>query len=225
MSTATIVSLLPYSSKHTFPNCVPQEFIIPAAKSEKEPGLLLVPDVKFTIYIDSDRPPLPQITPAIKAAQSVCHDLKTSQFLVELGVQEPGLFAVEGDYTNRVDKLFTEHKDAVEAAKEMQAKWFKATVSYADDLWQRTRRRSAISDRMVDAAKFLGLQREWIIDREIEAAATKCPVCFNLVNPMAVVCGFCRAVLRADALEGITFLDDKKAPVAKPAVPATPVKS
>jgi hypothetical protein len=98
---ATIVSLLPYETRHTFPNCVPQEFIIPAAKSEKEPGMLAIPDVKFSVYIDSERPPIPQSRLAYDAALSVCHDVKNAQFLVELGIQEPGLFAVEGDWTER----------------------------------------------------------------------------------------------------------------------------
>lgn len=206
---ATVVSIAPFKVSRSFPGCVPENFTVPAAEKGGI-AILVVPDVRFSIYVDSDRPPVIQIQPAIKAAESVCHDFKMGQFLVSMGVEEPGLFAVDGDYSGKEKQIPTLLKAELEQATRAQTAWFKAHTNYADDLWQRYRRRSMISDLQVKAAEWLGLQREWIIDREIEAAAIKCPVCFNIVNPQAIVCGFCRAILRADAVKDIKFLDDVK---------------
>jgi len=217
---ATIVSLVPFPVSRSFPGCVPESFTVPASLDKETPAIFIMPDVKFSIYVDSDRPPIKQTADALQAANSLCHDFKMGQFLVDLGTCEPGLFAVEGEHD--VESIRKNFPGELARAYRNQTEWFKKNVSHADDLWQRFRRRSMISNLCVDAARWLGLNREWIIDNEIDAAAIKCPVCFSTVNANAAVCGSCRAILRPEALENIQFLGQSGPTATPPATGPTP---
>lgn len=193
---ATVISLVPFAIEETKPGMTPSRFYIDPAPRDGF-TCLKVTKCSHGVYLDEFRPVLVVPTAPEEVAQALCYDYKKGQLGIELTVAEPGLFWVPGDYAG------AEHHKALEAqyaaelreARALQVNWFKRLVELADDMWSKFHRRSMISEMQRIAASILKLEREWLIDVEIAASLSECPVCYEKVHPRAIVCRSCNAIL------------------------------
>jgi len=196
---ATVVSLVPFLIDESKPGMTPSRFYIePAPK-----GLfsaLLVTGCRHGVYLDEFRPVLVVPTSPEEVAEAICYDYKRGQLGLVVGEAEPGLFWVPGDFQH-VDKhkeLVARHQAEFRDAHAKQINWFKSCVALADDVWSKFKQRSMVSKMQKIAAMELKLEREWLIDAEVTASMSECPVCFGKVHPKALVCRSCNAILNEE---------------------------
>jgi hypothetical protein len=193
---ATVVSMVPFPIDEFKPGMSPSRFYIDPAPRD---GFVCLKITKCThgVYLDEHRPTLIVPTAPEEVAQSVCYDYKKGQLGIELSVAEPGLFWVYGDYAAKEHHKTLEAEFAAEfrEARALQIMWFKRLIELADDMWSKFHRRATISEMQRIAASVLKLEREWLIDVEVAASLSECPVCFEKVHPRAIVCRGCQAIL------------------------------
>lgn len=195
LACATIVSLLPHDLLEVKPELHPADYFIPKG-TIKKPGLLIVSDdVHYLVNPDilSEDKNIQFIkvnVKAIECAQSVINDYVVALIGVEPNAT-PGLFAVKGDFTdpNVVLERFT--KEVVQY-QQAQGRWFANLIAIADDTYSKTKSPQGISDLQRNAAKWLGLERDWLYEAK---QPTKCPYCANGILPDAIVCSTCNHVL------------------------------
>jgi hypothetical protein len=198
---STVISLLPVPLDETKPGLIPSQFIIPAVHDPmRELATLTVLRARFPVYLDENRPALVVPCPSDILAESICQDYKSSVSHYNPGVSEPGLFWVRGDFTeDQIKELFITE---LNTARRLQIEWFKALVSEADDDWEKTHLRKAISSVQRLACKALGLERDWNLDAAVEdvmkVTVKPCTFCRSEIHVEAIVCPFCRAILDKD---------------------------
>lgn len=213
---ATVISLVPFPINEFKPGMVPGNFAIEAAP-EGGFSTLLVKKCKHGVYLDENRPTLIVPTAPEEVAESICFDYKKGQMGLQMGVAEPGLFWVPGDYTTEegLKTVKAVHaKDFLEAMKKQMA-WFKALVSQADDAWGKFKMRAMISEPQKIAAQRLKLNREWLLEGEVEAALSECPACFEKVHPRAIICRACNAILNQKEYDKLKFASRETATATK----------
>lgn len=213
---ATIVSLVPFPIKEFKPGMQPGNFNLEPAPDGGF-TVLLVKKCKHGVYLDENRPVLVVPTAPEEVAQAVCFDYKKGQLGVQFDVAEPGLFWVPGDYTDpkMLPALKAEFAAEFREAEKKQIEWFKALVAQADDSWAKYRMRGIISILQRVAAQRLKLNREWLLEGEVEAALSECPVCYEKVNPRAILCRSCNAVLNQKEYDKIHFAKGSAATATK----------
>lgn len=203
-SKATIVSVCNFEINEKKTGLMPQEYSIPAA-GFGDISILPVDDAFFFVYIDEARGYLRSVTPSFRLAHSIIEDYVNGQ-LCRAEDAEPGLFCVKGEFTKEeIKNRF--HAEITEARKKHK-KWCEMLVAIGDDFWNSVQKRSSISQRSRDAANFLKIDRPWL---NVAPAAPveevvqykDCPVCFEKVNPKAIVCRSCKTVLDKEAYEKI----------------------
>lgn len=188
----TLVSLLPYQPppEHK-PHILPSTFVIPAADPEWGFGILHVGEgVHFIPDVFNDKNNHRILTPPYEMARSIIEDFSSAQLGIEDGAA-PGLFFVEGGLTPAEVKRTCGEQLA--AAKLKQENWFKGLVVMADVDWVRNKNAMAVSDLQRNAAKALGLKREWLDITTIETAI--CPFCKVSVQPDAIKCHSCHEIV------------------------------
>lgn len=205
---ATVISLVPFPIDEFKPGMSPDEFHLDAAP-EGGFTMLLVKKCKHGVYLDENRPTLIVPTAPEEVAQAICFDYQKGMMGVRLGEVEPGLFWVPGDYTTEEGRKTVKAVFAAEfrEAERKQHEWFKALVSQADDAWSKFHMRSMISNLQRVAAQRLKLNREWLLEGEVEKALSECPVCFEKVHPKAIICRSCNAVLNQKEYDKIKFAE------------------
>ncbi|MFS2140709.1 hypothetical protein, partial [Duganella sp. Dugasp56] len=91
-------------------------------------------------------------------------------------------FWVEGKFTK--DEIKEYFPDLLEEYAEKQRQWFHNLVTMANNDWQKNRHMLAVSDLQRKAAKWLGVQAEWVEIRMQET--NQCPFCTAQIPPTAV---------------------------------------
>lgn len=213
LMTATVVSLVPYAIEERKPGLIPGSFQIPAAK-DGEPQFLYVKESKFDVYAGDNRSIRVSVQP-YEVARSIVDDHIDGSLLVTKGVAEPALFWVVGEVKNR-QHLVTNFREEVHAAAVRQQTWFRVLVEKADDDWQRYRQHKMVSDLHKHAARALKLDREWLLQEEIDRQLSECPACFVKVNPKAAFCFNCKTILNVEAAAKFTQVGQTIAPPTAP---------
>lgn len=213
-SHATVISVCNFPITERKIGLNPSDYFIPKA----EFGDIAIADVKdahFFVYIDESRGSMRSITPAYRLAISIVDDFVQSQ----LGIDEnskPGIFCVEGAYGK--DELRKQFDAEITLARQVHKSWCERLVAIADDSWTTNQKRSAVSDRSRDAARFLKIDRVWLNVAPtapiIEVKYKTCPACFENVNEKAIVCRSCRVIIDPVAYAKFTKVDDAKPQVA-----------
>lgn len=193
---ATVVSLVPFPIDETKPGMTPARFYVDPAPRDGF-STLLITGCRHGVYLDEFRPTLVVPTAPEEVAEAICFDYKKGQLSLALGEAEPGLFWVPGNFAAKEKHKELQAVFATEfrEAERKQQEWFKLLVSKADDDWSRFKQRGMISKIQKIAASSLKLEREWLLDVEVTAALSECPVCFEKVHPRAIVCRGCNAIL------------------------------
>lgn len=208
---ATVVNFAPYAFDERKPGLIPGSFTVPQGV-DGLPGILHVADSKFDVYAGNGTT-IRVSTPPHEVARSIVEDHIDGILEVVKGVAQPGIFWVPG----RVDELgiMERYPKQVHDANVQQQAWFQKLVSQADDDWQRYRQHKMISGLHKKAAKALKLDREWLLDREVEKALSECPACFSKVNPKAAFCWNCKVVLNANEAQKFQIAGQMSAPPIK----------
>lgn len=198
----TIVSLVPFELKEFKPGLFPAQYVIPAAKAD-DFEILVVDDAIHYVYVDMDRGNIKLKASANEIAKAVVDDFVRGCLAVDEDAI-PGLFWIEGAKDKK--RITIEHVMELGAARRRQINWFKRLTEMADDDWERTRQHKAISDLQRYAAKYLKLQRPWLIDLTANMASSAvCPSCQMTIHPEVVVCPHCRLILRPEQYKKLSF--------------------
>ena len=208
----TVVSLVPFTIDETKPGMTPSRFFIDPA-AENSFSTLLITKCQHGVYLDEFRPVLIVPTAPEEVAEAICFDYKKGQLEIAIGVAEPGLFWVPGDYAKKEkhQELQALYAEEFRHATKLQIEWFKALVAKADDAWGRFHQRAMIAQVSKIAAARLKLTREWQLDAEVQSALSECPVCYDKVHPRALVCKSCGAILNKAEYEKRQFAQPVKA--------------
>ena len=196
MSKSTIISMIPFDIHEQKP-LYPGDFFIPAAKDNDIEVLVVGDSVSFS-YIDEHRGTIKVPVSSEEIAKSVVNDYENSQ-LARTAENGPGVFWVSGEHTKQEIKL--KFRDEVKLHRDRQIRWFTSLVKAADDTWEKTRQHKTISDIERYAARFLNLDRSWLIAPQM----TKCIACKTTVEEDAIICPNCRAVLNKESYEKLQF--------------------
>lgn len=198
---STVVSIIPIRIKEEKPGLVPGVFKLPAV----EPGdffLLPVERCMHPVYLDEARPILVVPDPSDGVAESIVNDYKSSMFGFIPGVAEPGISWVSGEFPNIPEgkQMFRGmHRALLQDLEEKQNKWFEALVEAANDDWGRFHQHRFITELQKKAAIALGLTNvEWLLQQQVEESMSRCKICFQMVDPRAIVCHHCHGVLDAE---------------------------
>jgi hypothetical protein len=192
----TVISMVPFPIDETKPGMTPSRFYVDPAPRDGF-STTLIQKCRHGVYLDEFRPTLIVPTAPEEVAEALCFDYKKGQLGLQMGEAEPGLFWVQGDFAakEKHKELMATHAAEFKEAARLQEAWFKSLVSLADDAWSRFKQRGMISAMQKIAASHLKLEREWLLDIEVTAALSECPVCFEKVHPRAIVCRGCQAIL------------------------------
>jgi hypothetical protein len=220
---ATVISMLPYPVDERKPGLVPGIFTMkPANKNDCE--LLVVERCIHAVYLDETRPRLIVPAPSGLVAESIVLDHKRSIQGYVPNWAEPAIEWVPGEFTNDENgkKMLAGMHGAI--LKDMiikQQRWFESLVQFADDDWAKYKQHKFITRLQRDAAMTLGLEREWLMAKEVAAAASKCKFCFSMVHPDAIVCATCHGVLDLKTYEQQFIRAGGAPPQATTAAPKT----
>jgi len=185
---ATVISIVPREVRMMAPGLTPDTFIIPPA-ADKDFEILPVKDSFFYVYrLEGEQIRVNE--PGERVAQSIVTTFLGDQLgLSETGM--PGLFWVPGKHTK--EDIAAVHGKEIAAAHTRQMEWFRTLVNLADDSWQKNRQLKAISETQRDAARRLGLKKEWLVNY---TQTVNCPACgTSLPIPDATVCAACRTII------------------------------
>lgn len=185
----TVVSLMPVAITESKPHMLPSTFVIPAAK-KGDIAILYVEEGVHFVPNPFDNNNLRQITPAKEMARSIVDDYSSAHICLDEGCK-PGLFWVEGRLTKAEIKKHYSRK--INEAAEMQNHWFHALCSMADADFQRNKNMMAVSDLQREAAKYLGVQKDWVEFQMHET--TPCPFCKFSIAPGSIKCINCKEVI------------------------------
>jgi hypothetical protein len=201
----TIVNLLPYSITEEKPHMLPSAFTIPAGIKNSDgtvtPGIFHVLDGIHYVpnpLIDEGKPgsSIKQTTPAREMARSICEDYNCAHVATDEG-SEPGLFWVEGRLD--ADEVLEYNKEQYDHRLARMKNWFRNLIALADADWQKNKNMMAVSDLQREAARFLGVQKEWVDYVAVETL--NCKFCTTPVPLGAIVCPNCKNVLDAKKYE------------------------
>lgn len=193
----TIVSMLPFELNEDKPHMLPSSYRIPAAVNGKygiahiEEGIHYIPNP----LIEEGKPgsSIKQTTMPDEMARSVVEDYVTAQ--VSLGENaSPGIFFVPGRLT--LKEVRENYPELISHYEELQKNWFRNLCALADADWSKNHNLLSVSDLQRAAAKSLGIVKDWVEMRVEETTA--CPMCKTNVNPEAIVCMNCKAILKPE---------------------------
>lgn len=200
--------MLPFPLTEPKPGLNPSFYRIPAAADDGI-GILVVEDGFHLVVIpmtDEKTPPMRVTDTSERIAQSLVDDYISGCLAISYDVDEannavpvPGLFWVPGEKS--ISQIEKEYTSKVSQAKRNTRAWFKNLVMMADDDWAKNHQYKAITDLQRFAAKYLKLEREWNYDAFKEQANLLCWSCKMSVNPQAILCSNCKAILNVAEYE------------------------
>jgi hypothetical protein len=193
---ATIISIAPCSFVEEKASLIPKTYIIPKCDTPDNPVLYKVNDAVTFEYIDEVRKNRRYPVSAQQVAASIVNDIKNAMFGRDSANNAfPGITYVP-DEINSLSELTKKYPNLLGTLREQQTNWYKFLVHLADDDWSKFRQHKMITALSVQAAKYLGLEREWIID--FTATQKKCPGCMSFVHNEAIICKHCNTVLNLE---------------------------
>jgi hypothetical protein len=200
MSKATVVSVCNFDIGPEYkPQLSPSHFFVPAAKPNGIAVMSFDDPIQYIPTLDYKTIVVP--VPAKEVAKSIVEDWVTAQLKVENGAR-PGLFWVEGEY--EVEDIISEYPAEVSKAFADHKQWCELLMKMGDDLWQEFRKHRHITSSMINAAAFLGEDREWSKVRK-NSDFVKCPACKSLIENDASVCKVCRTIVNKSAFEALNL--------------------
>jgi len=204
---ATIVSFLPYEFNPYLPGMLPTFFHIPKAERD---DFVVIPicDCRSFIYV-LDGKSVASMVSGIEVAGAIVNDhIKASIYVTDNAF--PGLKAIPGNHSKEdVLKMFGPE---LEALNQAQKNWFSNLVKAADDVWtdpQARGKQHSISDTMRYAAKYLGLNRDWLTS--VVTTNVPCFACGWNVPNTALICMNCKTILKPEEYAKLTTRDIKEA--------------
>jgi hypothetical protein len=190
---------MPFRLAEVRATMVPRNIDLPPVKDGKVESFI-IRDAKVYRYIDHATGSIPQFQDAFEYAQAVCTDfIEAEPFKTAYGW--PALFAVDGIF--RKEEVAEKLKDKIDEAVKRQTRWFTELVKQADDVWERTRQHRAIPDTHRLAAQFIKAERAWVVKSPEDFV--KCSACFNVVDARAVICSFCKLILKPEEAAKLKF--------------------
>lgn len=210
MSKSTIVSIVPFPITEFKPGIYPGNFEIKGSKNNI-PEILVISDSIYHVEIDENRT-ITVKCPSEDIAKSIIEDYVISNIAFDREEDAaPGIFWKAGVYD--LGGVLGKLKEDLDIAKERQQRWFKKLVEMADDDWEKTRQHRSISDIQRYAAKWMNLERPWIISTIINTApvveTVKCIACQSSISKEAIVCPQCRCILNMEKYKTIQFSEVK----------------
>jgi hypothetical protein len=205
----TIVSLLPFDLLEEKPHMLPSAYKIPGMKGDKF-GIFHVEEGIHYIanpLIDEGKPgsSIKQVTLADEMARSIVDDYASAQ--VCLGENAtPGIFWVPGRLTAK--QIIDNYPKLLRKYTEFQLNWFRNLCALADADWEKNHNRLAVSDLQRNAARAIGVRKEWV-DFQTEETDT-CRFCSVPVPKAAVKCPNCKEVLDVKRYEAMLKGEEKK---------------
>lgn len=152
------------------------------------------------MYIDADRghQDIPMI--AIDHVRAVAEDIIFAQAFHD-DVSYPAIFALAGAQTE--ETVQTQFKKVLDKHLEAQGKWYELIVAWADGAWSTHRHPVMINSLMRDAAKALGLEREWTTAPT--TGVKQCPACFATIDDRSIICGSCKLIIDPERAKTLAF--------------------
>jgi hypothetical protein len=207
MAQSTVVNTLPFELNEPKPGLIPSIYIIPSAKGI-DFSMLHVNDGYHLVLIpltDSKVPPMRVTDTSERIAQSLIDDYVNGCLGIDYTRHEetgaiaiPGMFWVPGA-ASRSD-VVSQHAEKLRAAKNNTIAWFERLVKLADDDWAKNESHRTITDLQRKACTHLGIDREWNFD-VFKQLSNLCWACKSTINPAAIICHNCQAVLNATEYE------------------------
>ena len=206
LTKSTIVSLYPDVIHETKPGVIPGVFIITPPKTPGGYSSLVVSDAYYIQLVpgkEEDEPGRRIEIPIISAdlADSIINDFCNSH----IGVSDdarPGMFNIKFREVS-YGTIAKEYAKELEEARARQNKWFRNLVTLADDTWARFKQHRLIVDSQRNAARALGIEREWVTI--VPEQDQLCPACKVKVHPEAVICHNCKAIINQAQAKDLQF--------------------
>jgi len=205
---ATVVSFIQRPIVQPVPACMPAEYVVPAALSLDEPGVLVIEDAEGYKYIGYDvglgvkDGVIKNLIPALDIARGIAVTHISAQIFTEYSTRcIPGIFAIEGEWTSEQVRdvftaLYTEHR-------ENQVRYYEKLIAEGDDIWTRFRQHRFIADSQREAARIMGQKREWA--NRANAIKIDCPGCGEFVDPTKAVCRHCGCIINEEVYTTLRF--------------------
>lgn len=207
----TLASTLPFKLREAKYGLVPSLYEVPAStlsdKGKIRPGVLHIADGYHDVLIplsDDRAPAMRVVDTAEKIAESLINDyinanLSISWDPLDNGAMAiPGLFFVDGKLS--VEDVELRCPRELEASISNTKAWFERLVKLADDDWAKYHQYKMITDLQRSACKYLNLSREWNFD-VFTNEQNLCWGCKSLINPQAIKCAHCGAILQVEEYE------------------------
>lgn len=197
----TMVSYVPFKVRTESPTVLPPFFELEPSDTVK-PVTAQVPEDAFFWYDPGlDRPKIKTPVPALEFANGVIRDYQASQMVVGAD-SAPALFYVEGYYEPQ-----KKHAEITAEALRKQRNWFSDLVKQADvDFIGSKGNPFVVSDLARRAARLINVQRQWL---DVDTQNTQCPVCRDIIHPLAIVCRSCGAVINKEEYAKFQFAEKK----------------
>jgi len=218
---ATVVSILPMKLYESKPGVLSASLParIPRADFDKREvvSYYIADGVRFQYVpgFEKENDPRSSVThhvPALQIATAICDDYISAKMGVTTVDDEdelkpiPGLMPLDGVHTP--DDVKTKFADKLKNLFDQQIRWFDILVRLADEDWQRFRSHKMITDEQRMVAKCLKIERDWSIDAS-KAGFVKCPVCRQSIDSEAIVCSFCRTIIKPESYKKYQSIDSK----------------
>lgn len=195
---STVISILPWAvGPEEKPGLYPGSFFLdPAAKGD----MSVLHVGKSHHFFNYDEKSLKIETTSSEVARSIVEDYCSS--MIEATPEDkPGLFWLFGQHPK--DEIKKVQASRLLEVKASQMRWFARLVRLADDDWSKNRQNRTISMIQREAAKWLGLDREWISDFATQAE-NRCLACRSMIDPEASICPICHTIVNVQEYNRIT---------------------
>ena len=189
---SSVISIVPFPIEEMKPGLYPGNFEIKSS-IDNIPEILHVGESVYHVEVDAGRS-ITVTVPSHRIAESIVNDFLSSQLAVRSGeINEcgPGIFWKFGKYS--MERILLECAGELESARQRQHKWFTRLVEMADDDWEKLRQHRAITDMQRKAAKFLSLERPWLVApitpiNAVALVSQDCPACGSIIRQGIILC-------------------------------------
>ena len=183
---ATVVSILPFDIKEAKYGIYPTHYEVPSPKNDEEFGLCYIPNDCYGLIYQLDGKQIQVPVPPWDVARAIVEDFRRAQ-LAATPFASAGLFWLPGTYER--EEVILKHQKELARVRKEQDEWYKLLVTMADDDYQKTKQRRAVSDLQRFAARSLGLERDWL---SVVAEHLKfCPMCGTELRKNVAKCFSC----------------------------------
>jgi hypothetical protein len=187
---STVFSIVPTPINEFKPGIYPGWFKLVACLDDSKPERLLIDrPSQHAMHIGGKKDPVMIPTATYVLAKAVVDDYMATQIWTTPNAK-PGLTWIQGNVS--VEEFKTKYKEEYERIKNSQKNWFYNVVKQTDIYWVQTKKNiKVVSDIARYAAKFLGLDKEWIKDDTVSMEFVNCPACMAKVDPRLAICNVC----------------------------------